>query len=75
MYCKEIQGQYADENQMLKQELRNAKLDLEHATTSRREMQQVLQELDYDNSYMKVPRQRRRLLPSSFFPTLKLQSD
>ncbi|KAK1459244.1 hypothetical protein CMEL01_02243 [Colletotrichum melonis] len=53
IYCKEIQGQYADENQILKQELRNAKLDLEHATTSRREMQQVLQELDYENSYMK----------------------
>ncbi|KAK1639651.1 hypothetical protein BDP81DRAFT_459066 [Colletotrichum phormii] len=48
-----MKGQYAGENQMLKQELRNAKLDLEHATTSRREMQQVLQELDYDNSYMK----------------------
>ncbi|KAK1481479.1 hypothetical protein CCUS01_04592 [Colletotrichum cuscutae] len=50
---QKIQGQYADENQILKQELRNAKLDLEHATTSRREMQQVLQELDYDNNYMK----------------------
>ncbi|KXH56812.1 hypothetical protein CSAL01_11000 [Colletotrichum salicis] len=49
-----MKGQYAGENQMLKQELRNAKLDLEHATTSRREIQQVLQELDYDNSYMKT---------------------
>lgn len=54
IYCKEIQGLYGEENQMLKQELRNAKLDLEHATSSRREMQQALQELDYDNNYIKV---------------------
>ncbi|TQN73939.1 hypothetical protein CSHISOI_01494 [Colletotrichum shisoi] len=53
IYCKEIQGLYGEENQMLKQELRNAKLDLEHATSSRREMQQALQELDYDNNYIK----------------------
>ncbi|TKW53139.1 hypothetical protein CTA1_1280 [Colletotrichum tanaceti] len=32
IYCKEIQSLYGEENQMLKQELRNAKLDLEHAT-------------------------------------------
>ncbi|WYZ37371.1 hypothetical protein EsH8_II_000877 [Colletotrichum jinshuiense] len=53
IYCKELQSQYGDENQILKQELRNTKLDLEHATASRREMQQVLQELDYDNNYIK----------------------
>lgn len=56
IYCKELQSQYGDENQILKQELRNTKLDLEHATASRREMQQVLQELDYDNNYIKVER-------------------
>ncbi|OHF00309.1 hypothetical protein CORC01_04290 [Colletotrichum orchidophilum] len=38
---------------MLKKELHNVKLDLEHATTSRREMQQALQDLDFDNNYMK----------------------
>ncbi|KDN62951.1 hypothetical protein CSUB01_07000 [Colletotrichum sublineola] len=53
MYCKEVQGHYGEENHMLKQELHNAKLDLEHATTHRREMQQALQELDFDNNYIK----------------------
>ncbi|KZL86930.1 c-x8-c-x5-c-x3-h zinc finger protein [Colletotrichum incanum] len=53
IYCKEVQGHYGEENHMLKQELHNAKLDLEHATTRRREMQQALQELDFDNNYMK----------------------
>ncbi|GKT49920.1 uncharacterized protein ColSpa_10101 [Colletotrichum spaethianum] len=53
IYCKEVEGHYGEENHMLKQELRNAKLDLEHATTHRREMQQALQELDLDNNYIK----------------------
>lgn len=54
IYCKELQSTYSEENQHLKQELRNAKLDLEHATISRREMQQTLSGLESDNNYIKV---------------------
>ncbi|KAF9870504.1 c-x8-c-x5-c-x3-h zinc finger protein [Colletotrichum karsti] len=53
IYAKEVQKTYGEENQLLKQELRNAKLDLEHATISRREMQQTLSGLESDNNYLK----------------------
>nr|XP_036585813.1 c-x8-c-x5-c-x3-h zinc finger protein [Colletotrichum truncatum]KAF6796004.1 c-x8-c-x5-c-x3-h zinc finger protein [Colletotrichum truncatum] len=50
---KELQGSYGEENQLLKQELRNAKLDLEHATVSRRELQHTLSGLESDYNYIK----------------------
>ncbi|OLN92134.1 hypothetical protein CCHL11_01648 [Colletotrichum chlorophyti] len=49
IYCKELQSQHGS----LKQELRDAQLDLQHATTTRRDMQQSLQELEFENSYIK----------------------
>ncbi|KAF6821679.1 c-x8-c-x5-c-x3-h zinc finger protein [Colletotrichum sojae] len=53
IYSKELQSTYSEENQRLKQELHNAKLDLEHATISRREMQHTLSERESENNYIK----------------------
>ncbi|KAF4813574.1 hypothetical protein CGCTS75_v013620 [Colletotrichum tropicale] len=53
IYAKEIERTIGEENRILKQKLRNAELDLDHATISRREMQQTLSGLESDNNYLK----------------------